>query len=350
MGERVTIPQLCRFQAEWCERLGSPLYAYLLSRSADDYEQSGPVRQLLEPHANDTRGSALALRMMGAVHRLALEGKLPELAQFYPSCGGTVELEAAWKVFQQLLDNWMEPLRKLIHNSVQTNEVGRCGPLLGGFLLIARRTGLPLRLLEIGASAGLNLNWDHYRYTWPGGEWGDPRSPLLLQDVFTGDHLPPVVSTVSVVERAGCDPDPVDPTSEEGRLTLRSFVWADQLMRLQILDQAIAVAHKHPVHIEPAQAAAWLRPRLARPASGAATVLFHSVVWQYLGRDERQELLELIEQAGARADPNSPFAWLRMEPGKDRAEVRLRIFPGLEDQVIATAGYHKPQTTWAAKC
>src|SRR5262249_6436891 len=79
MAEHPTVSNLCRVQAEWCERLGSPLYSYLLRRAAEDYEQGGPVRELLEPHANDPRGSALALRMMGAVHRLAHEGKLPEL-------------------------------------------------------------------------------------------------------------------------------------------------------------------------------------------------------------------------------------------------------------------------------
>src|SRR6185312_8455513 len=99
MAGRLTVPELCWLQAEWCERLGSHLYAYLLRRAADDYEQNGPVRELLELHANDPRGSALALRMMGAVHRLALEGELPELARLYPSSGGTVALEPAWEAF-----------------------------------------------------------------------------------------------------------------------------------------------------------------------------------------------------------------------------------------------------------
>src|SRR5262249_10916163 len=195
------------------ESLGSPLYAYLLHRAADDYEQRGPVRELLEPHTNDPRGSALALRMMGAVHRLALLGKVPELARYYPSCGGAPRLEPAWCAFRQILCGHIESLRELVMNSVQTNEVGRCGPLFGGFLLIVQRTGLPLRLLEIGASAGLNLNWDHYRYTWPGGAWGELSSGVLLRDVFTRDCLPPVCK-VTIVERAGCDPNPIDPTTD----------------------------------------------------------------------------------------------------------------------------------------
>jgi hypothetical protein len=115
---------------------------------------------------------------------------------------------------------------------------------------------------------------------------------------------------------------------------------------MHTLDQAIEVMRRYPVQVERAQAVDWLAPRLADPAPGKTTVLFHSVVWQYISREERKELLRLIEAAGSRTTPDSPFAWLRMEPGKEGAEVKLRIFPGFEDQIIATAGYHKPQTTW----
>jgi hypothetical protein len=55
----------------------------------------------------------------------------------------------------------------------QTNEVRRSAVLLPGFLTIAAETGLPLRILELGASAGLNQLWDrrHYRLG-EIGEWG----------------------------------------------------------------------------------------------------------------------------------------------------------------------------------
>jgi len=345
MHEHRTIPELCRFQADWCERLGSPLYAYLLRRSADDFDQSGPVRELLAPHAYDSRGSALALRMMGAVHRLALEGQLPELARFYPSCGGTVALEPAWNAFHNTIAERMPCLRPLLLRPVQTNEIGRCGPLLGGFLLIAHRTRLPLRLLEIGASAGLNLQWDQYRYTWPGGEWGNPHSPIVLNDVFTSDAVPPL-GDVTVAGRRGCDPDPLDPSVPECRLTLRSFVWADQLERMRNLDQAMEVASQSQLRVERAGAAEWVKSRLAEPANRVATVLFHSIVWQYINRQERKDLLALIQETGSRATADSPFAWLRMESGEKSAEIKLAIFPGFEDRIIATAGYHRPNTHW----
>jgi hypothetical protein len=321
------------------------LYAHLLRSSADNYENNGIVRKLLEPHADDPRGSALALRMMGAVHRLALQGELPDLARFYPSCGGSVDAGPAWNAFYQALCQYMEPLRELVLHPVQTNEVGRSGPLLGGFLLVSRHTGLPLRLLEIGASAGLNLQWDQYRYIWPGGAWGNPNSPIVLHDVFTSDGAPPL-GDVTVAERRGCDPSPLDTSLPECRLTLRSFVWADQLGRMRNLEKAMEVASRSQIRVEQAGAAEWLMSRLAEPAGRVATVLFHSIVWQYISRQERNDILDLIHETGSRATADAPFAWLRMEPGEKSAEVKLAIFPGFEDRVIATAGYHRPNTFW----
>lgn len=342
-----TIPELCRFQAGWCGKLGSPLYEHLLNCCATDYEQGGPLLDLLETHESDPQGSALALRMMGAVHRLVLEGRVPQLAHFYPSTGGNIAFDGAWKAFRATVQEQMQELRQLSQRPVQTNEVGRCAALLGGFLLIARRTELPLRLLEIGASAGLNLRWDCFRYTWAGGAWGDPRSPVILRDVFASEAAPPQC-LAAVVERSGCDAHPVDPASQDGRLTLLSFIWPDQLERFRLLEAAVQVARHVPCKIDRADAIDWLRLRLAEPVPGNATVLFHSIVWQYLSREDRRRLTEIIDAAGTRATPAAPFAWLRMEPGKETAEVRLRIFPGFDDQLIATAGYHGIGVRWSA--
>jgi hypothetical protein len=237
MAEDVlTVPRGFRFQADWARRLGSPLYFHLLSRAAEDYEAGGPVRQVLEPHAHDRRGIVIPLQLMAAVHRLVLEGGASELARFYPSAGGSLTIEATWEPFRRTIAEQMESLRLLVDRPIQTNDPGRSGSLLGGFLLIARRTGLPLRLLEIGSSAGLNLCWDRFRYEWPSGGWGDPASPLRLENVFVDGAPPPNAATVA--ERYGCDPNPVDAHSPEGRLTLLACTWPDQLERIRRLEAA----------------------------------------------------------------------------------------------------------------
>src|SRR5262249_25421246 len=159
--------------------------------------------------------------------------------------------------------------------------VGRCAALLGGFLEVARRTGLPLRLLEIGAAGGLILRWDQYRYEANDGGWGNPDSPVRICGAFEDLH-PPFDGQVKITERRGCDASPIDPGTEEGRLTLKSYVWPDQVERFHQLAAAIEVAGRVPAKVEQANAAEWVEGALAGGVSGVATVVYHSIVWQYL--------------------------------------------------------------------
>jgi hypothetical protein len=325
-----------RFQALGCGHVGSPLYEGLLSRAADDFADRGPTWRLLDGHESDPGGSVLALRMMGAVHRLALEGRAPELAARYESDDG--DLGRTWEVFRSTLEDELPALKEMIERPVQTNEVGRCAALLPGFLGFAESSGLPLRLLEVGTSAGLNLGWDSYRYEAEGFAWGPADSPLRIGFDLSGGTIP--AAAARVAERAGCDPAPVDPRSEEGRLTLLSFVWADQRDRMERLRAALELAAERTVEIETARAVAWVERRLAEPAEGLATVLFHSLVMQYLAEGEHLEFEAAVAAAGRRAADSAPLAWLRMEPDGERAAIRITTWPGGEERLLARAGYH----------
>jgi hypothetical protein len=334
--EAATVAGQLRFQAAACAQLGSPLYADLLSRAAEDYERGGPTRRVLAGHEEDPQGSALALRLMGAVHRLVLEGAAPALAGRYRAGDG--DGERTWEAFRATLEERAPELRPLVERPVQTNEVARCAALLPGFLGVAARTGLPLRLLEVGASAGLNLAWSDYRYEAEGFAWGPAGSPMRIAFELSGGEIPAVEA--SVAERAGCDASPVDPATEEGRLTLLSYVWPDQVVRMERLRAALDLAAARPAPVERNGAVEWTAARLAEPAPGRATVLYHSVVMQYLSAEERDAFAGLVREAGSRAGADSPLAWLRMEPDGERAAVRIATWPGGEDRLLARAGYH----------
>lgn len=345
MSSSLSIPDLCRRQAGWCASLGSPLYSDLLSKCADAHEKGGALRVLLQPHEDDPEDSALPLRLMGSVHRLVLEGSANELARFYPSAGGRVDLGGAWSAFVSTVEQHGPVLKQLIKNPVQTNDVGRSGSLLGGFSVIAERTRLPLRLLEIGASAGLNLCWDHYRYDWSTGGWGNVSSAVHVKDVFMGEapFIPPVID---VAERTGCDLSPIDIRSHAGRSILLSFIWPDQQDRIERSNAAMQVASAVPFVVQRANGEDWLPDRLAKPFGGVTTVVYHSLVWQYLSESERHNIARTIEEAGRRASEHAPLAWLKMEPSNNGLEIRLRIFPGFEEQVLATTRPHAPSVRW----
>jgi hypothetical protein len=336
-GSEATIEERLRFQSAACGALGSPLYADLLARAARDFEAGGPARAILEGHQDDPGGSALVLRLMGAVHRLALDGSAPELAARYRAEDG--DRERTWRVFRAALAEHETTLESSIERPVQTNEVGRCAALLPGFLEVAAMTGMPLRLFEVGASAGLNLRWSAYRYEADGFSWGPPESPVRIDFEIEGGEMP-ALAGVAIAERRGCDAAPIDPQAEEGRLSMLAYVWPDQAIRLKRMRAAIAVAREVPATVERGPAAAWTAAQLAEPAPGRATVVYHSIVMQYLSEAEREAFEANVGEAGERASAGSPLAWLRMEPAGGFTEVRMKTWPGGEDRLLATAGYH----------
>ena len=341
-----TIADRLRWQAEWCDKLGSPLYTKILEAAAEDVERGGPAWKLLEGREREPARGFLPLRLTGSVHRLVHMGRLPELAELYPSAGGDVDLDEAPRRFLEVLDRHADEVREHLDRPVQTNEVGRCAGLIGGFLVVAGETGFPISALEVGASAGLNLRFDRYGYSANGRTCGDPSSAIRFDDVFESG-TPPLEAPLAVAERRGCDASPLDPRSEEDRLTLLSYVWPDQTHRFALLRAALDIAARDDVMVEKAQAAEWAEGVLATTRPGVATVLFHSIVVQYLTPEEGTALHEAITAAGSRATAEAPFAWLFLEPGGgDQAAVRLTLWPGGEERLLARTGFHSSPVTW----
>ena len=333
------------FQASACDQSGSPLYGRLLQGVMADLMAGGISADLLCDRGDDPLGSALPLRFLAGVHRIVLEGRARELAAFYPSVGGTDDGDPV-PAFLATLRRHREEVSRRIDDGVQTNEAGRAAVLVGGFATVARRWGLPLRVLEIGSSAGLNLRWDHYAYVRSDGTIaGAADSPVSFDGVWEG-RAPEIPGSFDVAERRGCDRNPLDPTTPDGRLSLLSFVWPDQPERIARLEAAIQVAHRVPATIDRADASEWTEAQLASPTPGLATVLTHSIVLQYLSPEGRRRLRSTLEAAGARATEIAPLAWLRMEPAGERAELRLTTWPDGQDRVLATAGYHGRPVWW----
>lgn len=346
-GARAEVAERFRWQAGWCGKLGSPLYRDLLDHAAADIERGGPVWEMLADDTGDRDGvlpGAQALRLMGAVHRMVLDGRAPELAAFYPSAGGVVAAGVRLS-FSNLLEHRRAEVAALVEHPVQTNEPGRSAALLGGFLEVAEQTGLPLRLLEVGASAGLNLRWDRYVYTAPSGTWGAADSPVRFDPAFV-EGTPPLHMRPAIAERRGCDPDPLDATDPADQLTLLSYVWPDQEQRLAQLRGAFEVAADQPVSIDREDGTAWLEQTLGERRDGVATVVFHSVVLPYLGDQGVANLKRTIEEAGGRASGVAPLAWMSMEAGEEQADVRLTTWPGGESRVLARATFHGPPVRW----
>ena len=335
-------------QSVACSELGSTMYGELLDRVSADVSAGGVFADVLSGHENDPGPSALGLRLLGGLHRLVLDGRAADLRQWYPSVGGRWDIGAAWSDIVEVARSHADALRLALEHPPQTNEVGRSAALAGGLLRLTTKYPLPVRLFEIGASAGLNLRAEHYLYLHAGGQWGRSDSPVVIGDAWRGRL--PSRHELRISERTGYDISPIDPTTRDGELTLLSYVWPDMTARLRRLRGAIAIARRVPASIHRSSAADAVAT--IRLSPGALTVVWHSATWQYLSKQEGTAVHDGIEALGAQASSTAPFVHLSMEPQRRHPGapreflVRSRSWPERRDLILGGCTPHGPPVTW----
>lgn len=338
-----------RLQALACEALGSGLYAGLLIRAADDVLAGGPTAEVLGDHLADRGSSALALRLLGGVHALVLTGQAPELAAFYPSAGGSADpgaqAEHAWLAMRRVLASQGDQISGWLDRPPQTNEVGRGAVLAGALCHLVAEADLPVRLFEVGASAGLNLRADKFRITGPGVSYGPESSPVQLTGAWLGQ--PPPARDVRVISRSGGDLTPVDPASAHGRLRLTAYIWPDQAARLGRLRGALDLAAQVPAELRAEPASATMARIRLEP--GTWTVLWHSIMYQYLDDAEAAAIEQGAETLGAAATERARFAHVSLELTRRGADTPVGVvtWPGGVSRELGTALPHGTPVTWA---
>ncbi|MEM6478962.1 MAG: DUF2332 family protein [Pseudomonadota bacterium] len=317
-------------QARSCAALGSPFMARLLPvlprLIAPESRLGARLRGWPEARLGPSHDS-VPLRLAGALHRLHLEGGAPGLSAVYPPNDPT-DAALAHALRAALADHESALLDGL-RIPPQTNEVRRAAVLIAAGHWLTQTFGKPLILSEIGASAGLNLNWDFFCLRAAGRVLGPRGSSVALAPDWRGaapDICPPYVA-----EARGVDLNPLDPALPEDALRLRAFLWPDQPERHALTEAAIALARAPAADAQVARgdALAWLPGRL-RPRAGHCQMIYSTIAWQYLPRAARAEGAALISEAGARATSRAPLAWVRMEPDGNApgAALTMSLWPG----------------------
>ncbi|WP_319460448.1 DUF2332 domain-containing protein [Micromonospora sp. RTP1Z1] len=342
-------------QAQACANMDASLYADLLVRAAADVRAGGPCAEIITGYADAPASAAVPLRLLGGVHALVLTRRAPELARFYPSAGGTYRPDNAddcWAAFRAVVAAEHDALRNWLRRPPQTNEVGRANLLLAGLLYAVGELGaLPVRLIELGASAGLNLRAERFRVEAADFAWGPADSPVLLPDAWR-DGVPGWLRDaakthpeLAVEERLGCDVTPLVPGDAEGRLALRAYVWPEHTARAARLAGALDLAGRLPARVETVGAADFLAG--LEPDPGRLTVVWHSVMRQYVPADEWARATAEIDRLAA---ASAPFAHLLFEPypvdGQHRFQLRARI--GAAPQRLLAEAHPHGLPAWAA--
>lgn len=339
-----TNPSIAGFrkQAVGARMLNSPLTALILDGAADVLDDSSETGRRILGWTVDPLVDALPLRLAGGLHALARRGDMPALTALYSGARDdfgdvireTISLHDVW------LSTWLD-------SPPQTNEVGRSGALMAGLMVATGRLDMPIQLLELGSSAGLNLNLDRFGYVLGGRTIGPTDAAVRIAPIWNGEA--PSGGWPKIAARAGVDLRPVDVSDDAVAERLIAYCWADQTERIARLEAAIAVARAFPPQVAQGDAADWLAQQLATPQiKGTARIVMHSVFWQYLPQSTRDDIDTVISQAGESATAECPLGWLKFEPTDNLAlmALTLQLWPSGENLYLANCHPHGAHIDW----
>lgn len=310
-------------EAAKAEGFVKPRAAALMHALARVLPHAGALFETIEQWPGDLASDGVIFRLNAGLHAFALSDPGGVLAALY----GTDTLPSDAQLDRALaraLDERAEELAVWLSHPTQTNEVARVAGLVAALIELCRADGLPCDVLELGASAGLNLNFPHYTVRLGQLSACVPTSAVTLVPEWRGRPLE--AGPLAVMAARGVDLHPLDVTSAADRRSLAAYVWPGETMRASRLAAAIGIAEAHPPQVETGRASAFLARELSAPQpAGSRRVVFHSMVLQYASPSERAAIDAAFAEAGSQATPDRPLARVGIEWRADRGAVELRI-------------------------
>jgi len=346
-------PDYWRYFAREAAKGGDcPLYAAVATAIADD-----PAMQAVTSPARP--GQPPANMLFAAVHDTLLAGADHPLRLYYSHLlkpGEAVRAVDgdAYGVFRDFVAQHRAAIDPLIAARVtNTNEVRRSSYLRAGYAAIAAEAARPLGIVELGPSAGLNLNWDRYAYAYrlsDGGVLkGGPDSALEIDTDVRGAPPPVPFEPPVVGSRVGLEMNAVDLSSPADRRWLVALLWPGLPERIDRMEKALAIAAAHPPSIIAGDALANLPGALADIAPDHAAVVTHSMVTYQWDQPMRNRLEAALVEAG-RARTVWRLFQDTVEQSGDPAvyTLRLRRYAGgaMTDRVLAEVHHHGAWIAW----
>ncbi|KAB2363523.1 DUF2332 domain-containing protein [Actinomadura montaniterrae] len=277
----------------------------LYERVAVALGDSGEALRAIEAAPARKRNPALIL---AALHDLALAGRAPALAAAYAAADGDAASGAAIDTLLRETDAIVDIVGR---RRTRPDETGRCAVLYPAIAEAAHRAGAnAVGLIDVGCSAGLNLNVDRVAITYGVGRpLGDPSSPVRMSCSNVGDRPVPARALPEVVAWIGIDSDPVDVTDADDVRWLRACVWPGLPERTSMLDAEIALAATDPPLLLRGDAVDLMADAFARVPAGALPVV--TTTWTLSGYslENRLRFLHRLDEAAA----ERPVAWVSAE-------------------------------------
>jgi len=278
----------------------SSLYEHLSEKIAADDES-------LQLAVHARQGQPVPNLFFGAVHYLLLKGEWHELREFYGSIvNNPRDANEAFPYFRDFCLNYQHEIIQLIENKlVQTNEVRRCSYLYPAFCYIYEKTKRPLALIEIGTSAGLQLLWDKYCYSYNSDEevYGDALSELRIESEIQGTR-PPFIHKQSppVTTRIGIDLHINNLNNIEDYLWLKALIWPEHTERTASFEKASNCVKKQSLKLIEGDGVKLLADIALKVPEDSVVCVFHTHVANQIPVEDKHELIERIKKLGEERD------------------------------------------------
>ncbi|MCY4654878.1 MAG: DUF2332 domain-containing protein [Dehalococcoidia bacterium] len=244
-------------------------------------------------------GQPIPNLFFAAVKRIS-DSRCDELAEHYTRIGeGGVPGCGLTESFARFCARHESEIVELVRTRrVQTNEIRRCSYLMPAFGTVFLDAGeLPLALIDVGASAGLNLLWESYQYRYSNGSVFGPSDAEVVIECELRNDMPDIPKEMpDVVFRMGVDLNPVDLGDDEQFLWMMALVWPDHPDRAALLRAARRVWLNDPPRVERGDALEVLPRVLAEVPCDTALCVFHCHTLNQFPAESRNAFYEILDR------------------------------------------------------
>jgi hypothetical protein len=304
----------------------SPLY----ERIALAVSESDEALRAIETAPARKRHPALIL---AALNNLALSGQAPTLADAYKAVTES-EVVAGSKVvaaseasadtesiatddsavdaaIRTLVEKTDVVVAVVSERKVHANAGGNHAVLYPAIAEVARRVGVSaIGLIDVGCSAGFNLNVDRAGIAYSNGQsLGDPSSPVQVPASVVGDRPIPTYAMPEVVARIGIDLEPIDSNDADEARWLHACLPPDQPERIARLEGELELAASAPPFLMQGDMVDLLPEALAQVPADALPVVTTTWALSDLPLETRLRFLQRLDGAAT----ERPVAWVSVE-------------------------------------
>ncbi|UAB79298.1 DUF2332 family protein [Erythrobacter sp. SCSIO 43205] len=317
-----------QLEADKAQLFDRPITAQLLDAVSTAITRAPLIHARLLTWPGDLSSDAVAFRLNGALQSLYNSRKADCLEMIYGKRAGATDVDriALVESLANILRSEADYINAWLDHPTQTNEVGRCVGLAAVLSSLSfsggGSAGMPFEVLEIGSSAGLNLNFSRYGIKMGEEEILHPASALILSPKWIGKPVPAV--PIEVMRAIGVDIHPLDASKPSHRDKLQAYIWPDDDLRRERLRRALKIASAAPPIVEQGCASRWINEQLIAPQQcGTCRVVFHSMALQYIGADQRHSIERALNDAGRCAEASRPLVRIGIEWDRPRSVVEV---------------------------